>query len=98
MIMTDRSFVLVSLETKSSARASEFEASLNKAIDWIQIKENTWLVWTTSDAQRWYRRLKPKLKDGERVFICGIQPDNRSGWMPKAFWEFVRSKVPSKTH
>ena len=88
--MSNKGFVLVSVESAARGKAAEIQPILNKAIDWIEVKPLTWLLWTTSDSKRWYARLKPKIGQGERVFICAVDATNRSGWMPRAFWDFIK--------
>lgn len=84
---------MISLDSPTTDRSTELKPILDKAIDWIQVKNNTWLLYTSSDPKKWYARIKPKLRDGERVFISEVDPNMRSGWMPNSFWKFIKEKA-----
>lgn len=90
--MADRHFVLISLETKYSERLDSLRTDLDTATDWIEIKNNTWLIWTRRSARSWYGRLKPKLKKSERLFATRVDLSDRGGWMPRAFWDFIKQR------
>lgn len=91
--MSEFHFVMVSLDSSAKGDNREFIEQLNRANDWIEFRSNTWLVWTKQSSKTWYRRLKPFLSDGDNVFVCAVNIEDRGGWMPKAFWEFVRAKA-----
>ncbi|WP_156461302.1 hypothetical protein [Devosia sp. Root436] len=91
--MSDFRFVVVSWDTNGRERDREkFVEALNKANDWIEFRENTWLVWTKQSSKTWYNRLKPHIGDRDNVFVVAADISDRGGWMPRAFWDFVRSK------
>ena len=91
--MSNRHFVIVTLDTKANGRSRDLQGTLNRAADWIEIKPDTWLLWTGVSAKSWYFRFKPQLQDGERLFACRIDHVDRGGLMPGAFWDFVKGKV-----
>jgi hypothetical protein len=84
---------MVSLDVRSDKDLKPILVQLNRAKDWIEFRTNTWLVWTSLPSKTWYQRIKPLLNRGENIFICGVDIEDRGGWMPKAFWQFVRSKT-----
>jgi hypothetical protein len=93
--MPSRRFINVAFRFKDKPDRAEIEATLDKALDWVRYAPNCWLVWTSSTPQRWYNRLKPYLEEGDNLFICEVNIAIRSGWMPKSFWEFIRSHQSS---
>jgi len=83
-------FIQITFDFKRQPDMAELNETLNKANDWITIAPNCWLLWTSSEADKWYSRVKKHLSDGDRVFICEVNIEDRSGWMPRKFWEFIR--------
>jgi hypothetical protein len=67
------------------------EETFDRALDWYRYAPNCWVVWTSSSPERWYSRVKKHLKEGDRVFICKVNINERSGWMPGKFWNFIKS-------
>jgi hypothetical protein len=67
---------------------------IGKALDSYQCASNSWVVWTSSSPDKWYARLERFLEDGDRLFICELNIENRRGWMPRPFWNFIRSHAP----
>jgi hypothetical protein len=89
--MATRRFVNIAFAFENDPDYTEIQKVLDKAVDWVQYAPNCWLVWTSSSPKRWYGRLKEHLNEGDHLFICEINIEERSGWMPKAFWDFIRS-------
>jgi hypothetical protein len=85
-----RRFIHITVVRKRESN-SDLEAALDKALDWFRYAPNSWIVWTSSDADRWYSRLKRYVRSGDRMFICELNIRERSGWMPRSFWDFLRS-------
>jgi hypothetical protein len=92
--MTEPHFLIVTTDFKEPVDSGRFTKSLDLAIDWIRVMPDGWLLWTNSSADKWYSRLKQYTKPGNRIFICELNTNERSGYMPKSFWEFVNAKVP----
>lgn len=86
-----RHFLHVGFDFAEEPNLEELEKTFDKGLDWYRYSSNCWLVWTSSSPDRWYTRLKKHLKSGDIVFICEVRIDERSGWMPKKFWNFVKS-------
>ena len=93
--MALRRFINVVFEFKDEPDYESIQATLDKAVDWVRYAPNCWLVWTSTSPQKWYARLKPHINDGDHLFICELNIDMRSGWMPKSFWDFIKSHQPS---
>jgi hypothetical protein len=67
------------------------EETFDRALDWYRYAPSCWVVWTSSTPEKWYSRLKKHLDTGEHVFICELNVSERSGWMPRKFWDFLKS-------
>ena len=63
---------------------------MNLANDWYRIRDNLWILYSTSDTERWYGRLSPLVKESGNVFICRLDSKIRQGWMPKGFWTWLK--------
>jgi hypothetical protein len=72
----------------------DLEDALDKALDWQQCASNCWIVWTSSSPDKWYARLEKYLDEGDRLFICELNIENRRGRMPRAFWNFIKLHAP----
>ncbi len=73
---------------------------LNKALDWIGITPNTWILHSTSTPEKLCERFKGLVQPGGRIFVCelNLAPGHRSGWMNGKFWTWIkerRQKYPS---
>ena len=88
--MSSRRFILITGYFKNPPDSDALEEALGKGLDWIQYASNCWLVWTSSSSDKWYGRFKPALKTGDRIFICELNIEKRSGWMPRSFWKFIQ--------
>jgi len=90
--MADARFMLLQLPRRTKVVTESIQPVLDKALDWIEVSPNTWLVWTSSSPERWYKRLQDAFGTDTRSFICVIDPEQRHGRMPKAFWQFLNKK------
>ena len=77
--MSEGHFIIVSTEFREPVDPKKFIATLDKAIDWIQFMPTEWLLWTTSSSEKWYTRMKQYTKPGNRVFVCAVNIEDRSG-------------------
>lgn len=68
------------------------ERAFDRALDWFKYAPNCWIVWTTSDAEKWYERLRPLIGDADSLFIVALDIEERQGWMPQRFWDWLRKK------
>lgn len=89
-------FLQISLEPKEGFEESAFLESLNEAEDWIKYMDHCWIVKTTRSARETYRSLKPTL-NGSRVFVIKVDMEDRQGWMPTLFWEWLKKPLDSNT-
>ena len=75
---------------KSGVSSESIEAKLNLAIDWYRYVNNSYIVYTTSDIEKWMGRLKPLVESDGRLLIFEIKVNSRNGWMNQAFWDWLK--------
>jgi hypothetical protein len=88
--MATAQFYVIYIKRLSSVTFDQVKEQMNRALDWYRLEESTWIVYTTSDAEKWYARLSPLAKDSGSLFICKLDIASRQGWMNKDFWSWLR--------
>ncbi len=88
--MATPNFFIIFINPSKEATSSQVKEKLNLAIDWYRIKPDLWVVYSTSDEERWYSRLSSLVKPDGFVFICKLDLQHRQGWMKKDFWQWLR--------
>ena len=85
-------FYHVFINPKEGVTRSQIEEEMNLAIDWFRCTQNVWVLYTTSDADKWLTRLRPFVDPEGSLFICRLDISRRNGWMTKKFWSWIREK------
>ncbi|MEK6916486.1 MAG: hypothetical protein AABW92_01965 [Nanoarchaeota archaeon] len=67
-------------------------SKLDLALDWIHIMSNVFIIESTADKIKWYKRLKPVF-NGNKFFLTEIDLSNSIGWMPKWIWSWIKEKA-----
>jgi hypothetical protein len=88
--MAKPNFYMVYIDRNKDVSYEKVEEKMDLSVDWYRIKENLWILYTTSDAEKWYKRLSPLAKNDGNILICELNINNRQGWMNKKFWKWVR--------
>lgn len=88
--MATAHFYMIYIDRKENATYQQLKEKMDLAIDWYRINESLWIVYTTSNEEKWYSRLESFVKSGGHVFICRLDESHRQGWMKKGFWKWVR--------
>lgn len=83
-------FFMIYIERKSDVTYDGVKKKMDHALDWYRIKEDIWIVYSTSDPEKWYERLGPLVKESGNLFVCQLDVSNRQGWMPKEFWKWLK--------
>lgn len=77
----------------------DLRAIYDKALDWVSYAPNCCIVFTSSEPDVWYHRLKPVLRDGDSFLIHEIYiAGDRffTGYLPKFVWDWLAKYVDSK--
>lgn len=85
-------FIHIYIKPKKDVTKEQIEAKLNLAVDWYRYDDNGYIVYTTSNIDKWQIRLIDLVKNDGRLFICELQIENRNGWMNKDFWEWLKKR------
>jgi hypothetical protein len=87
-----KQFLHIGFAFYGEPKVKELETIFNLALDWLRYAPNCWIVYTSSDAQKWYSRVKPLLSENEFVFIVRIDLQERQGWLPKWAWDWIKKE------
>jgi hypothetical protein len=63
---------------------------MNLSRDWYRINSRLWILYSTSDSEKWFRRLQGIVKEAGKLFVCKLDISDRQGWMSKDFWDWFR--------
>lgn len=82
-------FYHITIETKEGITYDQIEKKMNLALDWYKYHPKCWIVYTTSDAEKWFARLEPLVKPGGTLFICRLDTSDNQGWVRQKFWDWL---------
>ena len=88
--MAKANYYLVYIERNSDVTREQVEKVMDLANDWYRIRRNVWILYSTSDSEKWYGRLAPLTKKSGSVLICQLNIEDSQGWMTGKFWEWLR--------
>jgi len=86
--MASSKFHIVYISRLRNVSYEDVEKKMDLARSWYRITESIWVLYTTSDAEKWNARLSPLVKDEGSLFICKLDTD-RQGWMSPKFWDWM---------
>lgn len=95
--MADSSFYVVYIERLESISYETLEEKMNLCRSWYRLNEKMWIVCSTSDIEKLYRRFNPLVKRNGSLFICKLDVEIRQGWMNKRFWAWLRKNTPDSS-
>lgn len=87
-------FFLITYDLKKPGQNyNELYDAIKSCGEWQHPLESTWVVKMGSliTANDLYNHLRPKIDDGDFLFIVDITNQDRQGWMVKSFWEWIKS-------
>lgn len=85
-----KQFLHISFIFKDQPYLESLEPVFGKALDWLRYSDTCWIVYTSSDADKWYRRLKPEIGEKDNILIIKADPSERQGYMPKTVWDWFK--------
>ncbi len=88
--MATARFFIVYIERRPDIPFKTLEQKMNLSYDWYRLGETLWIIYTTSDVDKWYSRLSPLVKNTGSLFICKLNVSQRQGWMKNSFWKWLR--------
>lgn len=78
------------IKAKVGVTQEQVEKTINLAVDWYRYDDGLYIVYTTTDEDKWFERLKKHVDPKGYLFICKLDISKRNGWMQKAFWEWLK--------
>ena len=88
--MSNGTFLHIYISQKNGVTSEQVEAQLNLSIDWYRYAGNSYVVYTTSNIEKWMGRLKPLVESDGRLLIFEIKVHSRNGWMTQDFWDWLK--------
>jgi len=82
-------FYQVYINPREEITREQIQKKLDIAIDWFRYDSKNWVVFTSSDEDKWFERLKSFVQNGGNLFICKLDISTRQGWMSKDFWDWI---------
>lgn len=73
-----------------AAPSKGIQKVLDKALDWVRYAPNCYIVYTSSDVEHWYARLREVIDEADNIFVVELNIENRQGWLPKSVWEWIK--------
>lgn len=85
-------FLHIYITQKAGVTRDEVEKKLGLALDWFRYDNKVYVVYTTSDVDKWQERLIDLVKPSGHLFICRLDIKVRQRWMTKQFWNWLQKK------
>jgi len=85
-------FYHIYIVPKNGILRDQVEKKMNLAIDWYRYNDTNWVVYTTSNAEQWYSRLKDFVVPDGNLFIVKLEISERFGFMNKGLWTWIKAK------
>lgn len=83
-------FFMIYIERDENIAFEHVKKKMDSALDWYRLNEKIWIVYSSSDPEKWYERLQKFVENSGSLFICQLEESNRQGWMSKKFWEWLK--------
>jgi len=85
-------FYFMSIWPKPETKNGQLEEVMNLAIDWYRIDSKNWIIYSTSNVDKWMNRLNALVKDGGTFLVIPFDKNAVNGWMTKRFWEWFNKE------
>jgi hypothetical protein len=84
-----KAFYSIFIKPNPGVSSENIKTAMDLALDWYRVSETTWIVFSSSDADKLYARLKKYVGPKGRVLVLKVDHTDRNGFMPKDFWAWV---------
>ncbi len=82
-------FLHISLNFKQQIDQEALKKVFDKALDWAHYMPNCWIVYTSSDVNKWYERLQPFAGSHDSILIVKIDPTMKHGKLYRWVWDWL---------
>jgi hypothetical protein len=90
--MADAKFYHIYITPNVGASIESIKTQMDLSPDWFKYGRNNWIIYSGTSIKKLMLRFKPLVEPNGQLFICELNISNRTGFMPKDFWEWVRKK------
>lgn len=84
-----RAFYYIFIEPNTNITYAQIKNEMDKALDWFQISQNNWIIYSSSNIERWMQRLTNYVRKDGSLFITKLDLSGNNGWMTIEFWEWL---------
>lgn len=88
--MLEYYIILIDSLLISDVDEKNLNTTLDKSISWKKVMPGCYIVRTSSDAQKWYARIKKTVGEDLNFFICKVDISHRQGWLAKEVWDWIK--------
>jgi hypothetical protein len=81
-------FYVIYVDRDPEFSYKDVEERINLSRDWFRVNTRLWIVYSTSDSEKWFRRLRRFAGEAGSIFICKLDISDRQGWMTQDFWDW----------
>lgn len=79
---------------KKGVGRAQIEEKLSLARNWFRYDERCYVLFTTSDENKWQRALLPLVEPDGRLFICKFEgKEHYHGYLRNDFWVWLKDKI-----
>jgi len=86
------SFYHIYISPKKEITRDQIKKKMDLAIDWFRYDDQNWIVYTTSDAKKWYSRFESLVVPGGHIFISKLDLSDYWGHMSKKLWDWLKKE------
>lgn len=85
-------FYHIYISPRQGVTLDQIRKTMDLAVDWCRYDDKNWIVYTTSDAKKWYSRLQKHVRPGGEVFICKFDISDYWGSASKILWDWLEKR------
>jgi len=83
-------FLQISFRFAQGRKVKALEPVFSLGLDWMRLSDTSWIVWTTSNPQEWYARLRPHIDKRDGCFIIAIDVTQKAGQLYPWQWDWFK--------
>jgi hypothetical protein len=79
-------FYQIYISPKPDTKSEDVQKVMDLAIDWFKYDDKNWILYTISDARKWYSRLEKFVNPGGYILISKVDTTDYFGFMNPNLW------------
>ena len=84
------------LSPKPGVTREHIEEVLSISIDWMRYDDKCWVVYSTSNPEKWHARLKKFVHPDGFLWVVKLDIKGNFGFMPQPLWTWLAVKRDPK--